>query len=103
MKPDDLFSKLFKEFLVALLNGLICAVVVFGFNYFVLHDLQLSKSVSISLFTVIIFASIFGAFVPLTLSKFKIDPALATGPFITTANDIVGIFIYFYVGSLFYA
>jgi len=103
MKPDDLFPKLFKEFLVALLNGLICAIIVFGFNYFVLHDLQLSKSVSVSLFTVIIFASIFGAFVPLTLSKFKIDPALATGPFITTANDIVGIFIYFYVGSLFYA
>jgi magnesium transporter len=103
MKADDLFPKLFKEFLVALLNGVICAIVVFGFNYFVLNDLQLSKSVSISLFTVIIFASIFGAFVPLTLSKFKIDPALATGPFITTANDIVGIFIYFYVGSLFYA
>jgi magnesium transporter len=49
---------------------------------------------------VIIFASLFGTFIPLALEKFKIDPALATGPFITTANDILGLSIYFYIGKL---
>jgi magnesium transporter len=51
---------------------------------------------------VIIVASVLGTFIPLTLNKFKVDPALATGPFITTLNDITGIFIYFMIGRLMY-
>lgn len=51
-------------------------------------------SVSLSLFAVVIFASIFGTLVPLTLERFKIDPAIATGPFITITNDIIGMLIY---------
>jgi magnesium transporter len=54
----------------------------------------LTISTSIALFIVIVFASIFGTFVPLALNRFKIDPALATGPFITTVNDITGLLIY---------
>jgi magnesium transporter len=58
--------------------------------------------VSISLFSVILFASLFGTFIPLALNRFKIDPALATGPFITTMNDIVGLAIYLLMGRLLY-
>ena len=50
---------------------------------------------------VIIFAALFGTFIPLVLYKYKIDPALATGPFITTVNDVLGLFIYFMIGKLF--
>ena len=61
---------------------------------------NLSITVSLALMAVIIFAALFGTFVPLTLDRFKIDPALATGPFITTANDIIGLIIYFGIGVL---
>jgi magnesium transporter len=60
----------------------------------------LSITVSLSLICVIIFAALFGTFVPLMLNRYKIDPALATGPFITTVNDIIGLMIYFAVGTL---
>jgi magnesium transporter len=56
--------------------------------------------VSIALLCVIVFAALFGTFVPLMLHRYRIDPALATGPFITTANDIIGLMIYFAVGML---
>ena len=61
----------------------------------------ISFTVSISLMAVIIFAALFGTFIPLVLNKYKIDPALATGPFITTVNDVLGLFIYFMIGKLF--
>ena len=54
---------------------------------------------SISLLSVIVFAALFGTLIPLTLEKYKIDPALATGPFITTVNDILGLYIYFLIGQ----
>jgi magnesium transporter len=60
----------------------------------------LSITVSIALLCVIVFAALFGTFVPLMLHRYRIDPALATGPFITTANDIIGLMIYFAVGLL---
>ncbi|MDE5894592.1 MAG: magnesium transporter, partial [Muribaculum intestinale] len=56
-------------------------------------------AVSLSLFAVVVFASVFGTFVPLTLEKFKIDPALATGPFISITNDIIGMVIYMLISS----
>jgi magnesium transporter len=60
----------------------------------------LSITVSIALLCVIVFAALFGTFVPLMLNQYKIDPALATGPFITTVNDIIGLMIYFAVGGV---
>lgn len=96
-------GKLFKEFLVSLLNGLICAIVIFGYNFFITDTQYLGLTVSISLLMVIIFASLFGTFVPLMLDKMKIDPALATGPFVTTVNDIIGLTLYFIVGRMMYA
>jgi magnesium transporter len=56
-------------------------------------------TVSIALLSVIILAAVIGTTVPLTLDKMKIDPALATGPFITTSNDLIGLFLYFVIGN----
>jgi magnesium transporter len=95
--------KLFKELLVALLNGLILSGILFLYNYFVSKNLALTFTVSSSLFIVIIFAALFGTMIPLILNRMKFDPALATGPFITTMNDIMGLFIYFLMGRILYS
>ncbi len=91
---NSLSFRLFKELLVSLLNGVSLSLLIFGYNYFFSTSFALTVSVSLALFSVIIFASLFGTLVPLVLSKYKIDPALATGPFITTVNDIMGLMIY---------
>ena len=90
----SLWVRLLKELLVALLNGISLSILIFGYNYFFSSSYALTLSVSLALFSVIIFASLFGTLVPLILEKYKIDPALATGPFITTVNDIMGLLIY---------
>ena len=64
-----------------------------------LGDRGITATVSLSLFAVVIFASIFGTLVPMTLDKLKVDPALATGPFITITNDIIGMMIYMFIAS----
>jgi magnesium transporter len=64
--------------------------------------MALTFTVSTSLFAVIIFAALFGTLIPLLLNRLKFDPALATGPFITTMNDIMGLFIYFLMGRVLY-
>jgi magnesium transporter len=94
--------KLGKELVVAMMNGLILAGILFLYNYFINKNLALTFTVSSSLFVVIIFAALFGTLIPLLLHRIKIDPALATGPFITTMNDIMGLFIYFLMGRLLY-
>lgn len=97
----SILPKIAKEFFVALINGLICAAIIFGYNYIIGNHLDLSLTVSLSLLSVIIFATILGSVIPLLLDRAKIDPALATGPFITTTNDLLGIALYFLLGSLF--
>lgn len=99
---DGIFNKLFKELTVGMINGLVCSAILLTYSFFFSPSLALSLTVSSALMTVILFASVFGTFVPLTLNKLKIDPALATGPFITTSNDIIGLFIYFMIGRLMY-
>ncbi len=94
------FNRLVKELGVALLNGIICSIIIYFSTYLLGYNLLLSVTVSLALLAVIVFAALFGAFVPLTLKKYKIDPALATGPFITTINDILGLFIYFVIGQM---
>lgn len=96
-------QKLLKEFGLASLNGIILSALILGFNLYFGDSLALSYTVSLALFCVILFASLFGTFTPIVLDKFNIDPALATGPFITTANDIVGLFIYFIIGRIMYS
>ncbi len=96
-----LFNRLIKEISLTLLNGFILATILFAGSYFMLGvGIEICLTVSIALISVIIIASLIGTFVPLLLEKYGIDPALATGPFITTSNDICGILIYFSIAKL---
>ena len=98
LKTKSITSKLLKEIKVSLINGIICSIIILSSTLLIGYSSQLSITVSVSLLAVIIFAAFFGTFVPLVLNKYKIDPALATGPFITTINDIFGLLIYFFIG-----
>jgi len=102
MGLTGIWSKLRKEFTVALLNGAVLAILIFAYNYFFNDSIELALTVSLALFCVILVAALFGTFVPLLLDKYEIDPALATGPFITTVNDVLGLFIYFIIGHILY-
>ncbi len=86
--------QLLKEGGVAIINASIISLLVYIYNWFLFGQAAITTGVSLSLFAVVIFASIFGTIVPLTLEKLKIDPAIATGPFITITNDIIGMMIY---------
>lgn len=93
-------DRLVKEVLLATLNGFILAVVLLLFTWVWKGNLPTAFAISISLIAVIIVAGIIGTFTPLFLHKRGIDPAIATGPFITTSNDIFGILIYFWIAKL---
>ncbi len=95
---ETLWQKLWKELRVGLINGLVCSTIILSVSLLFHMDLTLCITASIALFFVIIFASFFGTWIPMTLNRFKIDPALATGPFVTTLNDIFGLIIYFSIG-----
>jgi magnesium transporter len=100
---ESTFSRLMRELGGALINGLTCSLLLLLYNYFFSDSFALAISVSVALFAVIIFAAIAGTLIPLMLHRAKIDPALATGPFITTLNDIVGLLIYLAIGVYFLA
>jgi magnesium transporter len=95
-------KKLAKEFGVGAINGIILSGCILGYNLIFTDSYALTLSVSIALLAVIIFASIFGTIVPLALKQLNVDPALATGPFITTVDDIIGVMIYLTMGRLLY-
>ena len=97
----SLFNRLIKEVSLSLLNGLILATILFAGSHFLLDvEIIIGVIVTVALISVIIIASLIGTFIPLLLDKFGIDPALATGPFITTSNDICGILIYFSIAKM---
>ena len=84
-----------RSVLIALLNAVVISCVVFIYCFFTQSgDYAVMMAVAVSLFAVVIFATVFGTLVPLTLEKLKINPALATGPFIQITNDVVGLLIY---------
>ena len=93
-------NRLFKETLLSILNGVILAGLLFLFIYFWKGKIDIALALSVALVAVVIVAGIIGTFIPLFLNKRGIDPAIATGPFITTSNDIFGILIYFMVAKL---
>ena len=93
---DNLFNRLFKVLLVAMLNGLVLSLMVYGFNIITGGTGDLATVVSLALFGVVIIASFLGTLTPLILDKFGFNPALASGPFITTLNDLLGLAVYFY-------
>ena len=97
---DSINNRLLKETLLSILNGIILAAFLFGFIYLWRNEIDVALAISLSLVVVIIVAGIVGTFIPLFLNKRGIDPAIATGPFITTSNDIFGILIYFLIAKL---
>jgi len=102
LRSGAFLQKLGKELAVGMLNGIICAAVIFAYNIIFSSNPQLAVTVGSAMLTVIMSASVLGTFIPLSLNKIKVDPALATGPFITTMNDITGMFIYFMIGRIMY-
>lgn len=94
--------RLLKGATVAVINGLVLALLVFGFNFLIMDDRQVAIVVSIALFSVVLLASFMGTVTPLLLDKLGINPALASGPFITTANDLVGLAVYFSIARILY-
>ena len=96
----SLINRLFKEIGLGLINGLILSIVLIIFGEIINQDMLLSVTVAGSMMSVIIISALIGTFVPIILDKQGIDPAIATGPFITTANDIFGIFLFFYIAKL---
>lgn len=96
----SMINRLFKEIGLSLINGFFLAVVLIAFGQVMEQELILSLTVAGSMMGVIVMAALIGTFVPIVLDKRGIDPAIATGPFITTANDIFGIFLFFYIAQL---
>jgi magnesium transporter len=93
---EGIWNRLIKVFFVALLNGVVLAVLVFGANVLLFGEYELSLVVSLALFSVVVFASFIGTITPLVLNQFNFNPALAAGPFITTMNDLLGLTVYFF-------
>ena len=96
----SLINRLFKEIGLGLINGLILSIVLIIFGEIINQDMLLSLTVAGSMMSVIILSALIGTFVPIILHRQGFDPAIATGPFITTANDIFGIFLFFYIAKL---
>ena len=96
----SLLNRLFKEVGLSLINGFALSVILIIFGQVVNQDLSMSLTIAGSMMGVIIIAALVGTFVPIILDKQGIDPAIATGPFITTANDIFGIFLFFYIAKI---
>ena len=99
----SLFQRLLKVLFVAVVNGIILALMVFGAIMLFNRNQPLAATVSIALFSVVLLASFMGTVTPLVLDKLGVNPALASGPFITTANDLLGLAVYFSVAHLLYS
>jgi magnesium transporter len=96
----SIWKRLVKEVGLNMLNGVILAIMLFVGAHFILgRDYLVAFTIAIALISVIIIASLIGTFVPIMLNRYKIDPALATGPFITTSNDIFGLLIFFSIAK----
>jgi magnesium transporter len=93
-------QRLIRMFIIAFINGMIISVVVFGFNLLIGNDIHLAMVVSTALLSVVFLASFMGTITPILLEKIGINPAVASGPFITTANDLIGYGVYFGLAHL---
>jgi magnesium transporter len=96
----SLFNRLVKEIGLSLINGFALAIVIIIFGLISQQEFNVSLTIAGSMMLVIVVAALVGTFIPIILDKKGIDPAIATGPFITTANDIFGIFLFFYIAKL---
>ncbi|MGY5849164.1 magnesium transporter [Salegentibacter sp. F14] len=96
----SLFNRLLKELGLSLINGVVLGLLIIIFGQLVGQPQLVSLTIAVSLLSVIILAALIGTFVPIILDKRGVDPAIATGPFITTSNDIFGIFLFFYLSKV---
>ena len=97
----EILKRLFKESFLGLINGIAIALIVLIISHFYFNtDYLISITIGVALIAVIIMAALIGTFIPIFLEKRGIDPAVATGPFITTSNDVFGILIYFLIAKL---
>ena len=97
---DSLISRLFKEISLTILNGIILGGFIILFGLIIEQPIDMSITISVSMILVIIVAALIGTSVPIILNRLGIDPAIATGPFITTGNDIIGILLFFYIAKI---
>ncbi|MFN2260924.1 MAG: magnesium transporter [Psychroflexus sp.] len=97
---DSLIKRLLKEIGLGVINGTALAILVMVFGFVTSMSILVSVTIAVSILSVIIMAALIGTFIPIILNKRGIDPAIATGPFITTSNDILGILAYFYIAKL---
>lgn len=97
----SIWQKFIKTILVAIFNGVVLGGLVYVFVYFK-YDAILAFVVGVALFTVVMLASLLGTIIPLVLDKMGFNPALASGPFITTTIDLIGLAVYFIVAHLLY-
>ena len=97
----SLLKRLVKELGISLINGIILSLLVIFFGLAINQPIELSLVISLSMLCVIVVAALIGTSIPVILEKRGIDPAIATGPFITTSNDIFGIFLFFYIAKTF--
>ena len=96
----SLVSRLLKELGLSLINGIILGFLTILFGLATNLPIELSITISLSMLCVIVVAALIGTSIPILLDKKGIDPAIATGPFITTSNDIFGIFLFFYIAKI---
>ena len=96
----SVFRRLFKEVSLTILNGIILSLLIIGFGQIVDQPIEMSLTISASMICVIVVAALIGTAVPIILNKLDIDPAIATGPFITTGNDVIGILLFFYLAKI---
>ena len=94
IQTSDLIVRLSKELRVGFLNGFICSMVLVGMTWYLSQNLSMALTSGTALLLVVCFAAFVGSTIPILMKRMNIDPALATGPFITTSNDIIGIAIY---------
>ncbi|MBA9077039.1 magnesium transporter [Rufibacter quisquiliarum] len=97
---DNFTTRIVKVLLVAIINGLVMSGLVLGFNLLFGVELTLSLVVAVALFSVVLLSSFMGTVTPMILDKYGVNPAVAAGPFITTANDLLGLGVYFLVAHL---
>ena len=97
----SLLNRLIKELGLSLINGVILGLLTIVFGQVINQPIELSLVISLSMLCVIVVAALIGTSIPIILEKRGIDPAIATGPFITTSNDIFGIFLFFYIAKIF--
>ena len=97
----SLLKRLMKELGLSLINGIILGLLTILFGILIDQPIELSLVISLSMLCVIVVADLIGTSIPIILEKRGIDPAIATGPFITTSNDIFGIFLFFYIAKIF--